>query len=147
MIATVQPSTSTIMPPTYFDLKYVHPSQALSDIRDLTNNYTGIKDDGFVENFNENMEWHFETNTNVMFGYIPAPPESYPNRSDIIKKVIGENGHWLKTTTEKAGIHFIWYDKARNNFMFWGPNYYTISRAMNAIRWRIIKYGNFKFDN
>jgi hypothetical protein len=147
MSINIQKSTSSITPPSWFECKEINPLQALTDIRNTTDNYKNINNSTFIEKFNENMEYHFENNKSIIFGYIPAPPETYPNRTDIIKKIIGENGHWLKTTTEKTGIHFIWYDKAQNKFMFWAPCHSTIYNAMNAIRWRIIKYGNFAFNN
>ena len=133
-------------PPTWFDLSEIDPNQALIDIRHFTHNFEGMHDVDFRERFDNSINRHFgRVNKPVIIGYIPAPPKTNANNIDVVKKIIGQNGYWLKKTTENCGVHFIWYDSTLNNFLFWAPNRFTISKAMNAIRWRLIKYYEFTF--
>jgi len=129
-----------IIPPSWFDLKEICAKEALYDIRRLTHYYKDVNNQLFENNLENDLITMWEKNRKIMFGYIPALPEIYPDRDTIMKKVMGENGYWLKKTNEKSDVYFIWYDKSSNNFMFWAPCYYKLSRAMHAIRWRIIKY-------
>ena len=128
-------------PPVWFDLSEIDPNQALIDIRKFTGNFARLKDEDFKAQFDENINRHFgAVNKPVIIGYIPAPPKNNDKNIDVVKKVIGANGYWLKKTTENSGVHMIWYDMDLNNFLFWAPNRFTISRAMKAIRWRLIKF-------
>ena len=68
------------------------------------------------------------------FGYLPAPLSS----SDLIKQVIGIEGYYLKLTTTKTGVDFIWHNRESNEFHFWGEHSCCI-KAMNEIRYRISK--------
>jgi len=68
------------------------------------------------------------------FGYLPAPRSS----SNLIKQVIGIEGYYLKLTTAKTGVDFIWHDHESNEFHFWGEHSCCI-KAMNEIRYRISK--------
>ena len=43
-------------------------------------------------------------------------------------------------TTTCCGVYFIWHDRDSNSFLFWGPSTFKTVKAMNSIRWRIIKY-------
>ena len=141
-------TTTTIMkqPPTWFDLSEIDPNQALIDIRHFTNDFGSMHDVDFRERFDNSINRHFGyVNKPVIIGYIPAPPKTNANNIDVVKKIIGQNGYWLKKTTENCGVHFIWYDSTLNNFLFWAPNRFTISKAMNAIRWRLMKYYEFTF--
>jgi hypothetical protein len=137
----------SIQPPTWFDLREVNPVKAFEDIKYYTDDLNGV-DQPFINKFNDQFcNSHYSTpyylSAPVVFGYIPAPPNTINAGSDIIKKVIGSNGHWFKVTTEKSGVHMIWYDKCSNNFLFWAPNRNTIYKAMKAIRARIIKCCEF----
>ena len=68
------------------------------------------------------------------YGFIPAPPSV-----DMVKQIIGIDGYYLKLTTQKSGVNFIWHDRDRNEFQFWG-DYQNCIKAMNEIRYRICKY-------
>ena len=139
-------ATLTKQPPTWFDLSEIDPNQALIDMRRFTHNFEGMHDVDFRERLDNSINRHFgRVNKPVIIGYIPAPPKTNANNIDVVKKIIGLNGYWLKKTTENCGVHFIWYDSKLNNFLFWAPNRFTISKAMNAIRWRLIKYYEFTF--
>jgi hypothetical protein len=130
-------------PPNWFELNELIPMQALSDIRYFAKNFAGMKDLHFKETFDAKViSMHYTRNGEcikpVITGYIPAP--SVSNSDFIIQKVIGHEGYWLKYTTEICRVHFIWYEPRLNAFLFWAPNKYSIVRAMNAIRKRIIKH-------
>ena len=116
----------------------IHPSR-LPD-RPLTNLLLAKNYD---VTFTEQLRKNVLESRSIIVGYIPAPPRTQPNHFDVVKQVIGTHGNWLKKTTETCGVHLIWYDSTLNNFLFWAPNRMTIVRAMNAIRWRVIKYYEF----
>ena len=141
-----EPAASAREPPTWFDLSEIDPNQALIDMRHFTSNFASMHDVEFKERLDNSINRHFgRVNKPVIIGYIPAPPKTNANNIDVVKKIIGQNGYWLKKTTENCGVHFIWYDSTLNNFLFWAPNRFTISKAMNMIRWRLIKYYEFNF--
>jgi hypothetical protein len=140
-------SSSRSQPPVWFDLSEIDPNQALIDIRRFTNNFSSLKDTEFMEKFDESINRHFGyKNRPVIVGYIPAPPNTNKKNIDVVKKVIGSSGYWLKKTTEDCDVHFIWYDIGLNNFLFWGPTRKATSRAMKAIRRRITKYYEYFCD-
>ena len=64
-------------------------------------------------------------------GILPAPL----NR-DIACRVIGSGGRYLRLTTEKCQIDFIWQDNTTNTFIFFGDHAGVI-KAMNVINHRI----------
>jgi hypothetical protein len=134
-------------PPVWFDLTEISPNQALLDIEKFTNRFENIKDTDFIGQLYDGVNAHYSPYgfSPVIIGYIPAPPKSSSNSQDVIKKVIGTQGYWLKKTTRDCGLHFIWYEPVLNNFLFWAPNRFSIVRAMKAIRWRIIKYWEFTY--
>ena len=134
------------LPPMWYDLRVIDPRQALAEIKLYSHDLTAL-DEAFRQEFIDKMAWHFRLDRimPVFIGYIPAPPLSCANRSDILKKVIGHHGCWLKTTTENSGAHFIWFDRNSNNFLFWAPTEYSIIHAISSIRWRITKYFEFKY--
>ena len=70
----------------------------------------------------------------IVFGYIPAPPNE-----TIVKQVIGANGYFFKMTTTLCEAYFIWHDIESHMFLFWAASTFKIVKAMNSIRWRIVK--------
>ena len=70
----------------------------------------------------------------IIFGYIPAPPSE-----SITKQVIGANGYFFKMTTTLCDAYFIWHDIENHMFLFWAASTFKIVKAMNSIRWRIVK--------
>jgi len=136
-------------PPVWFDLTEISPNQALLDIEKFTNRFENIKDTDFIGQLYDRVNAHYGPYgfSSVIIGYIPAPPKSSANSQDVIKKVIGTQGYWLKLTTQNSGVHFIWYEPVLNNFLFWAPDRRSIVAAMKAIRWRIIKYWEFTYQN
>ncbi len=74
----------------------------------------------------------------TMYSDLPAPSDV-----EILKRIIGENGHYLKLTTSNCNADFIWHDREAKLFRFWAPKKYNLIQAMNIIRGRIIKYVGF----
>ena len=74
----------------------------------------------------------------TMYSDLPAPSEV-----ELLKQIIGENGHYLKLTTSNCNVDFIWHDREAKLFRFWAPKKYNLIQAMNIIRGRIIKYVGF----
>ena len=147
--ASSDSSTKRVEPPVWFDLTEISPNQALLDIEKFTNRFESIKDTNFVGQLYDGVNAHYSHYgfSPVIIGYIPAPPKSSSNSQDVIKKVIGSQGYWLKKTTHDCGVHFIWYEPVLNNFLFWAPDRYSIVRAMKALRWRLIKYWEFSYQS
>jgi hypothetical protein len=77
----------------------------------------------------------------TMYSELPAPSDV-----EILKRIIGENGHYLKLTTGNCNVDFIWHDRDAKLFRFWAPKKYSLIQAMNIIRGRIIKYVGFPYD-
>jgi hypothetical protein len=130
--------------PNWFPLSELSSTDALRDISYFTNGFQNLKADaGFVEQlYNKILR-----KPTCIVGYLMAPPLSQPNSVDVLKKVIGQNGYFLKFTTTNCGIYFIWYNPTLNNLLFWAPNRFTIIKAMKVIRSRLTKYKDFSFTN
>jgi hypothetical protein len=76
----------------------------------------------------------------TLYSDLPAPCDV-----EILKRIIGENGHYLKLTTANCNVDFIWHDREAKVFRFWAPKKYNLIQAMNIIRGRIIKHvGEFQ---
>jgi hypothetical protein len=129
-------------PPVWFDLSELHPDQAMFDMGVFAKNFYTISPEFLEKFFLKFSAIHYGPNwiKSVIIGYIPAPPTSNANSEYVVQKVIGQNGYYLKKTTELSDVHFIWYEPSLNNFLFWAPNRFSIVKAMKAIRQRIIKY-------
>lgn len=130
--------------PNWFPLSELSSTDALRDISYFTNGFQNLKADaGFVEQlYNKILR-----KPTCVVGYLMAPPLAQPNTVDVLKKVIGQNGYFLKFTTTNCGIYFIWYNPTLNNLLFWAPNRFTIIKAMKVIRSRLLKYKDFSFTN
>ena len=127
---TAMPSKKKIMaPPMQYDLKYADASIVYQHIKELT------KNDQAAALYLEQIKPALYAPRPVVFGYIPAPPNE-----EITRKVIGVKGYFFKMTTTCCGVYFIWHDRDSNTFLFWGPSVFKTVKAMNSIRWRIIKF-------
>ena len=118
-----------IVPPTWFNLVPINAYHMLSNIGYLTN--------GFRDLPQEVAEWILmdaHSRPFSSYGSIPAPPSN-----DLVKQIIGIDGYYLKLTTKNNRVDFIWHDRVRNEFQFWGE-YQSCVNAMKAIRYRICKY-------
>ena len=71
-------------------------------------------------------------NDKVYRGFLYAPTDER-----ITRRVIGENGYFFKMTTENTGINFMWHERSKNIFYFWGHKYNVIN-AMNKIYERCV---------
>ena len=118
-----------IMPPTWFNLMKISNYDMLSHISSLTNQFCDLPPD--LANW---IIYDAQTRPYSFYGSIPAPPWT-----DVVKQVIGINGYYLKLTTQNSLVDFIWHDRARNEFQFWGE-YQSCVKAMKEIRYRICKY-------
>jgi len=56
---------------------------------------------------------------------------------DITKQVIGRKGHYLRLTTEKTGVFFIWHNHTKKTYTFWSPTEEALGRAIGVIKHRI----------
>ena len=70
-----------------------------------------------------------------VYGHYDAPPNKH-----LVAQINGQGGYFLKKTTTAANIYLIWYNPAKDRYMFWGPNERTVRDAMNRLRGRIVKY-------
>ncbi len=117
-------------PPMQYDLRKADAATVYYHIKTL------IKDDPLATSWIEQQKpAMFTQQAPLVFGYIPAPPSS-----SITQKVIGYKGHYFKMTTACCGVYFIWHDWETNMFLFWGSSTFKVVKAMNSIRWRIVKY-------
>ena len=128
------PVLAPVQPPTWFDLSSGSSTQVLNHIHYLTNGLTL-----FAEDFVDLLYERIILRPLTTFGYMPAPPNA-----DICKQVIGKDGYYFKLTTNNTDVDFIWHDREKNNFLFWGERTNVI-QAMKIIRSRIIKTSNISF--
>jgi len=119
-----------LVPPIHYDLREADAAYVYSHLKALTKN--DVVAAAYVDQIEPAL---YATYKPVVFGYIPAPPNS-----DITRKVIGQKGYFFKMTTTLCEVHFIWHDTESNTFLFWGPSIFKVVKAMNSIRWRIVKY-------
>lgn len=115
-----------------FDLSAVSSPEATRHIGCLTY--------GFI-----NLDWDFMLKLQTVFrnrrtktitGALPVPTDFTP---PLLKQVIGSDGYFLKFTTTKHEVDFIWYDEYSREFLFWGSNKRAVVKAMGAISWRVNK--------
>ena len=120
---------SVMVPPMRYDLRG-YPTQTAIDYMDmLVENYPLAK--SYLDEIRPRLS---RRHGQTVFGYIPAPPDV-----DVLRQVIGANGHFLKLTTTLCNVDFIWFSSKSNTFMFWGPTTFSVVKALNSIRWRIQK--------
>ena len=118
-----------------FPLSEIPSSQALRDLHQFTQGFHSLLKAGqgaFVNDLHQQILMRYTT----IVGYLEATTYT----PDVLKKVIGANGYYLKLTTTQCGIYFIWYDPVLTNLLFWAPNRFTIIKAMKIIRSRLRKY-------
>jgi hypothetical protein len=118
------------LPPINNDLISVNSFMALNHIKNLAPN---VSSDFMLEMYNKFIE-RYSKGLPTVFSFIQAPSDV-----GIVQQVIGAGGHYFKLTTINTGVDFIWHDRTQNVFLFWGPNNYRVTRALNAISWRIRK--------
>ena len=111
----------------YWKLTEMSGGEAYQQLKDLTG--MKVKDPEFSM---EEMGSRLLRNDVVNRGFMYAPTDER-----ITRRVIGENGHFFKITTEYTGINFIWHDRDKNIFYFWGHKNNVI-KAMNKIYERCV---------
>ncbi len=119
------------VPPMQYHLLHASVERVCSHIDELTK--FDLASPAYLTDLKRMMYAHHQTKP-IVFGYIPAPPNER-----ITKQVIGTAGYYLKMTTTLCEVYFIWHDMDSNTFLFWAPSTYKIVKAMNSIRWRIVK--------
>ena len=117
-------------PPVQYDLRIADAHTVYNHINELTKH--NVDSSNYLEQIKPLM---FAQTKPLVFGYIPAPPNA-----SITQQVIGLNGYFFKMTTTLCGIYYIWHDATDNTFLFWGPSTFKVVKAMNSIRWRIVKH-------
>lgn len=125
-VATV-PMPTAAEPPKWFDLSYGESKPILDHICHLTQRFTVLDSEFTYWLIDRIGRRQFTT-----FGYMPAPPSV-----DVTKQVIGTDGYFFKLTTSNTGVDFIWHDRVKNNFLFWGEKQ-SVIQAMKIIRSRIV---------
>ena len=56
---------------------------------------------------------------------------------DITKQVIGRKGHYLRLTTDKTGVFFIWHNHTNKKYTIWSPTEEALGRAIGVLKHRI----------
>jgi hypothetical protein len=118
-----------------FPLSEIPSGQALRDLHQFTQGFHSLLKAGQGAYVNDLHQQILMRHTTIV-GYLEAATYT----PDVLKKVIGTNGYYLKLTTTQCGIYFIWYDSVLKNILFWAPNRFTIIKAMKIIRSRLRKY-------
>ena len=128
-VNAVEMKKKVFVPPMRYPLTKLGCFETIMNIVELTH---GLKD--LPKDVARAIEKDVCSREFSYYGFIPAPPSV-----DMVKQIIGIDGYYLKLTTQKSGVNFIWHDRDRNEFQFWG-DYQNCIRAMNEIRYRICKY-------
>jgi hypothetical protein len=118
-------------PPVQYPLIQTSPEKVCAHLDYLTR--LDIASPNYLAHVKQTLYEQHQTKP-IIFGYIPAPP-----LERITKQVIGYKGHFFKMTTTLCGVYFIWHDAEANMFCFWGASKFSVVKAMNSIRWRIVK--------
>lgn len=115
-----------------FPLSAQTPGEALTVISYVTNQFNDLPEAVYYTVVH-NISMH---HGKVTYGYIPAGQLS----TESIKIIVGKEGCYMKMTTAQSGAYFLWHDRQKNIFMFWGTHV-SVIKAMHAIQNRIEKYG------
>jgi hypothetical protein len=128
-VNAVETKKKVFVPPMRYPLTKLGCFETIMNIVELTH---GLKD--LPKDVARAIEKDVCSREFSYYGFIPAPPSV-----DMVKQIIGIDGYYLKVTTKNTGVSFIWHDRQKNEFQFWG-DYQNCIRAMNEIRYRICKY-------
>jgi hypothetical protein len=75
----------------------------------------------------------------VFFHFMPLDQFiSHPSNASILKRVIGRDGAYLVKTTNAQDLYFVWHNRTKHTFEFWGPSKNSIFRGVNRIFERIM---------
>ncbi len=117
-----------ILPQMRYKLKKLTQEQTLIQISELTS--------GFYFMSPNSADWiqcDVRSREFTSFGKIPGP-----DNVKYVNMINGDNDYFLKLTSKKHNIDYIWYDKEKNEFHFWGE-YQCCIKSMNELRYRIHK--------
>lgn len=105
-------------------------AQCLDEIRNYTGDFSKVGsnvDDAFIDT----LKIKLAEEGCVYKGEINAPEDVI-----ITKKVIGRGGYYFHLTTQNSGVYFIWHDRVKSKFVFWGSEY-NVKQAMGILTYRI----------
>ena len=119
------------IPSIQYPLRQLSRFETIMNIAELTH---GLKD--LPRDLANWIEADVHSREFSYYGFIQAP-----QCVESVKRIIGINGYYLKLTTQNTGVNFIWHDRARNEFQFWG-GYHNCIRAMKEVHYRICKYAD-----
>jgi len=128
---SIEQRNTTYLQPMRYRLKKLTQEQTLNQISLLTG--------GFYTMSAESAFWiqdDVRSREFTSFGRLPLI-----EGSELLHKITGKDWYFLKVTSRKHNMDYIWYDNEKNEFQFWGE-YKCCIRAMNAIRYRIHKVVN-----
>jgi hypothetical protein len=127
----IMPKQAVMVPPVQYHLIKAPVDRVCAHIDHLTK--FDLASPAYLVRLKEMMRERHQVKP-IVFGYIPAPPNE-----TIVKQVIGANGYFFKMTTTLCDAYFIWHDIESHMFLFWAASTFKIVKAMNSIRWRIVK--------
>lgn len=104
-------------------------SQAYEDMKQ----YDGF----FLTSFLDKVK---NTPEDTLFKFtVPYTESPDLDNQTILKKVIGSDGYWLKLTSQKQNIEYLWYDTENKNFLYWSNNKNNCQKASSIINSRIFR--------
>lgn len=116
------------IPPMRYKLTKLTQAQTLTEI--------AIKTQGFYDLSTYSADWiqrDVRSREFSSFGNLLMP-----RQLNVVDTVIGEDNYYLKLTTKNHNMDYICYDRDNNELQFWGE-YQCCVRAMNELRYRLIK--------
>ena len=122
--------------PVRFPLSSQTPGEALTVIGYVTNGFNDLPEEVYHTVVN-NITYHRGP---ITYGYLKGP-----ETVEAIKIIIGYQGCFMKKTTDQTGAYFLWHDRQKNIFMFWGEHM-SVIKAMHAIRYRIVHAIRYRIE-
>lgn len=123
-----KPKKGVYIPKIFYNLQKKTQRETLTDIASLTGGFIDLPMD--VAQW---IQYDIRSRNFTSFGTLKSP-----ENEEVVKKIIGVDGYYLKLTTSNKGVDFIWHDRENKEFQFWGK-YQSCVNAMNEIRYRIAK--------
>ena len=116
--------------PARFDLNMETSAEALENIKQQTNGFSGINQDYvFI------MSKTFGMRNHTWSSSIDAPDSTV-----VVKQIIGKNGFHLKKYTTKYGVDLIWHNRNTNQFTVWGGKRQNTITALHAVNRQVIRF-------
>lgn len=107
----------------------VSKEDALLEINEATNNMakTGESED-FINRMRDSINELDEVYKQEFDG---------SGNIEITKQIIGRKGYYLRLTTDKTGVFFIWHNHIKKTYTIWSPNEEALDKAVGVIKHRI----------